>query len=431
MTERTPRVGHESIFVARQPIFTADQDVWGYELLFRATAQAAAADVDNPDRATAHVIVDGYYLALQNMPKDVRLLINFPQGLLLKDAAFALPEDGLVVEVLEDVTPDEDVLAALERLRSGGYTLAMDDYMGEEHLAPLVARADIVKVDVLGLGGMEQACEVAARLTRGAKGRPLRLLAEKVEDLASFEALRDCGYSLFQGYFFSRPETLPGTKISTGNLAKLQLIQELGGPDTDMERIAEIVNTDVSLSYRLLRTINSARYGLRQKVDSVRRATHLLGKRRLAQWLRVVILADMAPTRRARETAYLCVLRGRFLEQASGQAPAAPNADTLFTLGMFSLLDGLLNQPMSSILDELALSEELKATLLGERTPLAPLLELARSLERAGFDRAEALARRLGLEPEAVFALHGHAQDWAAVRLGMGGDEDEGVEAED
>ena len=419
-TTETAVPAAEAVFVARQPIFDPKMHVWGYELLFRATGEARSAQVADADMATAKVIADGFLLASQGLRPGQRTLINFPRTLLLENFAFALPADIAVVEILEDVQPDEAVLAAVGELKAAGYTLAMDDFTGETALEPFLPLVDIIKVDVLavlgpdGLEGAPRLREVVRRLER----HNCRLLAEKVEDNAVFALCRELGFTLFQGYFFARPEIIPGRKIATSELAKLQLLQELGSPDFDVKRLAEIIQRDPSLTYRLFRYINSVGMGVRQKVESVTRAIALLGQRQLAQWLRVVIMSDLAPGNKGREVTFLSVHRGRFLELMAENCPATFSPETHFLLGLFSLLDAMLGVPMGQILETLPLDETMKAALAGKGNDYRFCIDLAQAYERNDWPQVDSMLAIPGVPPEDADVLYTQALEWTQDILG-------------
>lgn len=391
-----------SVFIARQPIFHTDQALWGHELLFRSSGEAQVAAVEDNSQATAHVLADGF--ALASVPQGSPVLINFPQELLVADAAFALPPEVCVVEVLETVRPEPDVLDALARLKEAGYTLAMDDYAGEKHLAPFLDLVDLVKVDLLALD--EDLARIQA-VVKDLKSRGLRLLAEKVESEDMFTRCADMGFELFQGFFFSRPELMPGRTIPAGQMSRLTLMRELSNPDLELERLVEIVNGDPGLSYRLFRRINAASSGLRQKVESVQRAAALLGLRQLTRWLQAVVLSDMASTPRTRELCFMALHRARFLSDLCDTTQAkACQGQQAFLLGMFSLLDALLAMPMADVVAQLPLDEGTSCALTsctGEHSGLLSLVQAAEQGDAEGMDRISA---ELGMDPVQVGGLY-------------------------
>ena len=404
----------EVVFIARQPVFHLDGTVWGYELLFRSSEQNAVHVFDD-EHATSSVIVDGLSLAREGMGSSARVLINFPENMLTSGAGFALPKDVCVVEILESVQANETTLDAVLRLKEAGYTIALDDYVGQPELRPFVDLVDIVKIDVLALDSDP------ARIGGILESLPddLILLAEKVEDLETYDKLPGLGFSLFQGFFFSKPEILPGKKLTSNELTKLQLLSELAKPDFDPAKMAEILKSDPSLSYRLFRYINSAGMGLRQKVTSLKRAIDMMGMIQAKQWLMTALVADINTSPKAGELVYLAVLRAKFLEQIchdSNLKTCEPEA--LFMTGLFSLLDAMLGLRMEEVLGVLPLEGNVVKGLLGEGD-FYELLRLASSFERAHWAEASRRLNQLGLESLQTELLYVRSRGWTQKVLGM------------
>lgn len=402
----------ESVFVARQPIFDRGENIWGYELLYR-TSQQGPACVTDQDAATSQVIADGFVLAGDGISQGSKLLINFPQKMLVEDAAFALPPDVCVIEILETVKPDPELMAALRRLKDAGYTLALDDFVGEPGFEPILEMADIVKVDILGRSPKQ-----VIELYRQLKPYGCKLLAEKIETVKIYELTKQLGFEYFQGFFFCRPQVLAGKKMNSSELTKLQLMEKLGHPDYDVNELAQIIAVDISLSYRLLRYINSAAFSLRSQIESVRQAIVMLGHKQLSQWLRVVVMSDLSTTKKTGELAYMSAMRARFLELVSSSDKSIP-PESMFLLGLFSLLDAILGQPMENVMKELPLDDDLRNALLGKESRGRQWLDLVETFDRAEWEKLEAKLVDMGLEPELAAKAHAQAMAWAAEILGF------------
>jgi EAL and modified HD-GYP domain-containing signal transduction protein len=407
---------YELAFVARQPVFAADETIWGYELLFRA-GQENVAGVSDDAQATSAVIADGMAMAMEGVPESARFLINFPERMLLDGAGFALPRDRCVVEVLENVTPTSEVLDTVRKLKHAGYAIAVDDYFGQPELRPFLELADILKIDILALDSDPARIRAAVD---GAAGHGFRLLAEKVEDDATFRTLADMGFTLFQGFFFSRPQIISGRKLTALETTRLQLMAELSGMDFEPRRLGEILQADPNLSYRLFRYINSAGFGLRQKVTSLKRAIDMMGMVQARQWLSAVILADMNTAPRAGELAIMAVQRAKFLEALCGEAGQEMcRPDALFLSGLFSLLDAMLGVRMGDILTGLPLDEEIVNGLKGQGE-IHDLLSLAHSYERGHWADTSRRISRLGLPANRVDRLYAQSRHWAQRIVGGG-----------
>lgn len=383
---------YEEIFVARQPVFTADMKIWGYELLFRHSANSQVAMVMDGDQATAQVIADGYALASASMHSHEKAFINFSRDIFVGPSPYVLPADKCVLEILESVRPDEEVMAACRELKSQGYILALDDYAGQPEFESLCKIVDIVKVEVLHKTP-SQVAEIVKKISLC----NATLLAEKVENMDMFKACQRMGFKYFQGFFFSKPEIVPGRKLSSGVMARIRLLEQLSSPDVDIDSLDRIIQTDLAISYRLLRYINSAKFGLRNRVESIRRAVAMLGLQNLRQWLQVIILSDINNTDKARELVRLSAQRGRFLQVLAEEHPTPFAPDSMFLLGFFSLLDAILDQHMEQVLKEISLDPPLKAVLAESTNPNALWITLLKKLDMGDWSELEADANRLGI----------------------------------
>lgn len=412
MPELEPQQFYDRIFVARQPIFTAEMRIWGYELLFRHGETQSAVFTDG-DQATTQVIADGFALGARGMDGKARVLINFPRNVLLSPAPYVLPAERCVVEILETVQPEVEVMEACRELKNQGYTLALDDFVGDPGFEPLCEIADIVKVDILG----KTPAEVMS-VVKGLQRYKARLLAEKVENPDMFNVCRKLGFELFQGYFFSRPEIIPGRKLSASQATKIKLLRELNESEAELSRLVEIIQTDLSISYRLLKYINSARFSLRGKIESIQRAVNMLGRQNLRQWLQVVILSDINSTDKGQELVRISVLRGRFLQLLAAAHPVPFSADGMFVLGFFSVLDAILDQHMDQVLDEISLDQDIKAALIDPQAPNSAWIVLLRELDRGSWAGLEEQAIRMGIPMPFIDAAAIEAAMWTDEVMG-------------
>ena len=412
MSEQEPEKLYDRIFVARQPIFSAEMKVWGYELLFRHGETQAASFADG-DQATTQVIADGFTLASRGMRKGTKALVNFPRNVLVGDAPYVLPPERCVVEILETVQPEADVMEACRALKKRGYILALDDFVGQPGFEPLCEMADIIKVDILHKTPVE-----VMDIVRGLRGYKARLLAEKVENLDMFTVCKRLGFAYFQGYFFSKPEVIPGRKLSSSQTTKIKLLKELNEADTEHDRLVEIIQTDLSISYRLLQYINSASFGLRSRIESIQRAVNMLGRQNLRQWLQVIILSDINSTDKAQELVRISVRRGRFLQLLAADWPTPFGPDSMFLLGFFSVLDAILDQYMDQLLEEISLAPDIKAALTDPRNPNAIWCELLAELDRGNWGRLEVKVAAMGIPMELVDRVSIEAEAWTEEVMG-------------
>ncbi len=408
MSEFSAEKLYDSVYVARQPVFTAKMEIWGYELLFRHAATAQGAVITDDAQATSQVIADGFALAAQGMRQGIRVLINFPRNILVSPIPYVLPPERCVIEILETVMPDQAVLEACRELKRNGYVLALDDFVGTPGFEGLCAIADIIKVDVL----MKKPTEVMGLVQKLSKYKA-KLLAEKVEYLEMYKVCKRLGFSYFQGYFFSKPEIMPGRKLALGETTKVRLLKELSAPDSDFSRLIEIVQTDLSISYRLLRYINSAYFGLRCQIESIQRAVAMLGRQNLQRWLQVIVLSDISITDKAQELVRISVQRGRFLQLLADSSVAVPfGQDSMFLLGFFSLLDAILDQYMDQILEGIPLDPQIRNALTKNESPHAQWITLLDELDRGDWARLEHMAQAMGLPMSIVDRAARDASAW-------------------
>jgi c-di-GMP-related signal transduction protein len=273
-------------FVARQPILNAAQQVFGYELLFRDGIENIfrASDAE----AAAHSTLDSTLLMGFDVLCDgQRAFINCTRDLLLKDGITLLPSEQTIVEVLEDVEPDDLVTAACQRLKVAGYTIALDDYIANDRREPLTALADIVKVDFERTSRADQQALVKRFAPLGR-----RMLAEKVETQEQFAVAQEMGYVYFQGYFFRRPEVLRAREIPTNRANYLRMLAAVSEDEMDLRELEQIIKVEAAVLYRLLRYLNSPIFGMRNEIHSIRHALTLLGEREIRRWIRLVTLVS-------------------------------------------------------------------------------------------------------------------------------------------
>jgi EAL and modified HD-GYP domain-containing signal transduction protein len=337
------------------------------------------------------------------------MFINCPRDFLLRDYISLFPPNLVVVEILETITPDREVIEACRRLKQMGYTIALDDFVDSLAWAPLVALADIIKVDFRLTDRKEQ----RAIVSRYA-GKDIRMLAEKVETQEEYAAGMQMGYSLFQGYFFCRPEIMQHRDLPSSKLAYLELLRAATGPEFNVQELAFKIKHEATLTFRLLRYLNSAGFGLRSEIRSVPHALSLLGERELRKWIAVVsvgVLADGKPD----ELMTVPLVRGRFCELLAPVAGMADQANDLFLMGLLSVMDAILDQPLDSILAELPVRGEIKEALLARTGLYRLLLEIATAHERADWEKVSSLASEIGMKDERVSALYVSAVDWSTA----------------
>lgn len=394
-------------FLARQPIHDRNGKIFGYELLFRAGLDNFF-DYSDADRACSRVIANSFLLfSIEEMAGGARAFLNFTRHVLVNDFGSVLPRDYTVIEVLEDVPADAEVLAACRRLKAQGFLLALDDFVDRPEYAPLIEMVDIIKVDFLASDAAARADFAARFLPRG-----IRLLAEKVETLEDYQMALELGYHYFQGYYFSRPVIVSRKDIPTAKLPYLRILREVNAADIDFPKLAAAIQGEVATAFKLLRYINSAYFALRRPVISIMQALTLMGERDFKKWISLLSLAELT-TDKPTELLKLSLIRGKFCEMAAPLLGFAQRAEDLFLMGLFSLLDAILDRPLDEVLTAIPMPEDTRAALLGEPGTLLTLLRLATALERGTWQDLPQLTTTLGLEEEQLAPLHVGAIQWS------------------
>jgi len=385
-------------YVARQPIFTPANQIWGYELLFRSGTGRNAAEINDQDLATIAVATCGFLQSQETADITKKICINFTEKLILEGAPLGLPPSVTVIEVLEHIQPSPALIEALLQFKQEGYLIAIDDYEGSSFQRELLDYADIVKVDVLGKDFPE--IEAIRETLNG--NRSLKI-AEKVDSRQMLDHLSALAFDLYQGYFFAKPEVLSGRKLESSAIAKLRILQSVENAQLSPETIEEIIISDPSVTYRLLRLINSPAFGFSMKIRSVRQAILLLGLKRLRYWLRMVVMSDILGDGKTPELYIMSLNRGRILEELSNEGhiqTAGP--DTLFLFGMLSLIEAMLEVPLEEIMKELPLSEEIKAGYFDRSTEFSRYLDFLSALETADASEIERMSAAIGVSRDGV-----------------------------
>ncbi|HOP74136.1 MAG TPA: HDOD domain-containing protein [Bacillota bacterium] len=394
------------VFVARQPIFTKNKSVFAYELLYRSGKQNFY-DHNDGDRATSDVITNSFsVIGIDTLTGGKRAFINFTQNLLKKEMATVIPPNSVVIELLEDIVPDDEILTACRKLKQLGYTLALDDFVAFNQISPLIDLADIIKVDFL-----KASPDDWKAMPREIGNGRIRFLAEKVETLEQYEEAVACGYSYFQGYFFSKPEIFSGQDLAPYKLNYLRIIREINQFDGDFDRIEEIVKQDVSLSYKLLRLVNSAAFGLVTKVTSIKYCLELLGIKEFVKWVTLVSLRSIGEDK-PDELVIISLIRARFAELLAFEVGMKDRSSDLFLMGMFSMIDALMGRPFQEIIDEVPVADDVKDALSGTSNSLREVYDLIIAYERGEWDVLTEKTAQLNVSENEVSRLYITALQW-------------------
>jgi c-di-GMP-related signal transduction protein len=401
------------VFVARQPIFDRNRKVWAYELLFRSDANATRCEGIEASSATRQVISNGMLsIGWDKLLRGKHACINFGRDMLMQDIYSSLPSKQTVIELTEDIEPDAEVVEAVRAIRARGYRIALDDFQPSPRMAPFIDLANMIKVEMCTPRPQQEV------MLREFHSRGIHMLSEKVETDADYRWALRAGYDYFQGHFFARPAVMQGTQIPAVKIHCLRLIQEAHRPELDFNRLSTLISQDVSFSYKLMRYANSARFGRQTKIHSIRRALVVLGEYGIRKWIAIAALHTIADDKPG-ELITQSLVRGRFCELlavASGQNVE----DQAFLVGLFSMLDALLDRPLGDVIQDLGLTPAIDSVLRGkapEDHVLNRIYTMVRQYELGDWDSVERLAGHLGIPSELVGAAYREALPWADEML--------------
>ena len=391
---------------ARQPILEASGQVFGYELLYRA-AQTDTACTAEGDLASARVLTDAVLeVGLDTLTGGRPAFLNLTKPLITSQVATLLPHAAAVYELREDVEVDDAVVDACRDLHARGYRLALDDFVAGSAAEQLMPYVSFVKIDVQ-LTEMPLVLELPRRY----KSHRVTMVAEKVETREVFDATRQAGYTLFQGYYFCRPIIRTGTTLPAKHAAYVRLLSEINRADLTVHELEALIKQDASLSLKVLRCVNSAALPLRREVRSLHDAIVLLGMGPIRQWASVWCLAGLN-TGGSPELATLALLRARSCELVAGDLRAVDTAE-VFLVGLCSMLDSMMGRPMAEALEHMPLSPAAKSTLLGEPSPMRAVLDAILAQEVGAWDAADASASAAGVARDTLSNAYVGALRWA------------------
>lgn len=367
--------------MARQPIYDASMEVVGYELLYRASPVSRSAQFGDAGSATLDVIaVAALEIGLDRLAGGLPVHINFPEELLVRLPDLPLQGERVVIEVLEEVRANSQVLQGILALRARGHRIALDDYSPQSSDPRLLEVADIVKLEVT-----HPPADELARLTRELRAARFQLIAENVESREDFERCIALGFTGFQGNFLQQPETFRARRVPLSRLGALRLATALQNEDYSLDEVERLLSQDVSLSYRVLRCINSSYYNLPRKIDSIRQAVVILGVDTLRQLSGLLCLQGLDD--RPPSLIVQAMTRGRMCEQL-GKLGGARDAGPFFITGLFSLLNALLGLPTRKVVEDLPLTPAIVSALVAGEGPLGAALQCTRAYERGVWGHA-------------------------------------------
>lgn len=393
------------IYIARQPIFDRNMNVYGYELLYRRSTNNFYEGIDD-NKSTAELINNAFLtMHINELTGRTKAFINFSQDLLINEIPLLLPADSIVVEVLERVEINENLIEACRKLSESGYVIALDDFIFNESYLPLLEIAHIVKIEVSAVD-----YEVQRKLIKQYKNK-IKFLAEKVETREEFQLAMEMGYNYFQGYFFSKPTIIKDKEIDSPNINLIRIMKILNEKEPEYQSIADIIETDLGLSYKLLKLANSVFFGSRNKILHIKQALVQIGIIELRKWIYLIMLKDKQ-TIENKELIKTCFIRARFMELLSLEIGKKDKQYEYFVAGMFSSIDVLLNKNMKEIVDDLVLTDDIKEALLGRDNEIKDALNMVLNYELLKWDELDSNKIALGMSQDRIMNMYMESLMW-------------------
>ncbi|MBM7614152.1 EAL and HDOD domain-containing protein [Alkaliphilus hydrothermalis] len=394
------------MFIARQPIFSKSLKVYGYELLFREDIESKSFGQATATKATATVLGGLFEIGIDRIADGKPAFVNFGYDLLLSDTLELLNPKSLVIEVLEDITVDDEVLNRLIFLKSKGYQIALDDFIEDYDLYPIVPLADIIKYDLIATPLDTIQMEVKRALQQNKI-----LLAEKIETEEQFLMAKDMGFTLFQGYFFSKPNIIGKTNDNKSNKVQYaRIINELKKDEPSYKTLAKVFETDVNLSYRLLKVISNR--SDKDLIYSIKKALIYMGFKEIERWINILMLQDLS-TNKPEELVKLSLVRAKLGELIADNSSFKKRKQEISMMCLFSNIDAILDETMDEALLEISVTDDIKESLICKRGILRPICELIYSYEKGNWDEVKVIAEEIGIDKKKLVQLYLSSLKWA------------------
>lgn len=401
-----------AFFAARQPILDIDKNLFGYELLFRSSAKNVFPDIDE-EKATSKMIEGLQFdLGLDKIAQGKFAFINFTEQSILQSYPLLLPKNKVVIEILETVKPTEAIHAKLKILFDEGYTIALDDFIHSNEWEPFYKFCKIIKVDCLNITA-KQLDDVTKLKIRHPH---IVWLAEKVETYEQYKDYAALGFTLFQGYFFSKPEVVKNVSMSSTQALLASLLNEVMQKEQNVNQITKLIEIDVALSFKVLRYTQSPIFKRRQKIDGIRQAIVLLGEKELENFVMLLFAASLGENKPT-ELIKLSIHRAKFCEQLAVISNKKDQMSSAFLVGMLSLIDAMLDANIEELIGNMPLSENIKQALLVNKGWLANVILLCQIMEKADWKKLEKACVLLKINCDEVTQAYENSALWTEQRL--------------
>lgn len=398
-----------NVCVARQPIFDREMAVYAYELLYRSEEGLYDPSKDG-DAQTGEVIFNTLVcMGIDEMLGGKKAFVNFTKETIMNELPRLFSTEVLVVELLEDIVPDPEFLKRCTDLKESGYDLALDDFVSSYEYEDMVEMVQIIKVD-FKLTSLSEREGIVKKYA----DRKVLFLAEKVETQEEYDKARDMGFDLFQGFFFSKPVLISGDDVKPFPSTLALVLKELSEEEPSYSNLEKILKHDFSMTFKLLKLVNSAAFYSRNKITSIRHALTMLGFKEIMKIFSLMLLRDVGRDQ-PKELIRLSLVRARMCENVCKVSSLKERAPEAFLLGLFSAMDRIMNQTMEALIADLPLEEDIIHALLNKKSPFLPLIYMARQYEKGDFKGAQFLIKHLGVDFKAVQDGYYEALKWTTL----------------
>lgn len=400
------------MFIARQPIFNKSLKVYGYELLFRSNRGSKSFGKASATKATATIVGGLFEFGIEEIVDGTRAFVNFDYDFILSDSIELISPEILVIEVLEDVKVDAKLVKRLEDLRNKGYKIALDDFVEDYNSYPIVPIAHIIKYDILET----PLDDIKFEVNEGLRQNKI-LLAEKIETEKEFLKAKNMGFNLFQGYFFNKPSIISKANNKKSTMSQyIRIIDELKKEEPSYQALAEMIETDVNLAYRLMRIISNRPN--EDLVYSIKKALVYMGFKEIDRWINILMLQDLA-VRKPKELMKLSLVRSKFSEYISSNSKYKRRKLEVAMMCLFSNIDGILDQTMEESLHGMPLTDDIKKALINKEGVLMPIFELITEYEKGNWDKVRFISNEIEMDYEKLFKGYIKSIKWTNKILAM------------
>lgn len=396
------------VFVGRQPIYDRELGVYGYELLFRSGEANNASGAVSADGATSQTIINTFIeIGLEKIVGSRYAFINLTESFFLEENKLPISPKQVILEVLEDIPVTDKLVEAVKRLHKQGFIIALDDYIYSPSHKPLIEMAQIIKIDLMAMSREELVKHVQML-----KPFNKKLLAEKIETLEEFDLCMDLGFDYFQGYFLSKPRIIKSTTLPQNKLAIMNILSLLQNSETDIDDIDEAISSDVAMSYKILKLMNSAFFSFSNEIESIKQALLLLGRKKLNSWASMTAMSklDEQPSEMIR----IAMTRAKMCELLAETANLKP-VENYFTTGLFSALDILMQNSLETLLKPLPISDELRSAVVDKEGLMGEALNCTLAYEKSDWESV----KFQNLSDNDIYIANIEAVGWANMVMEM------------